>query len=118
MTKIIEILELFNEIDFTCDCISICETTISDASKALKKDPQSSELNEIFESASSDKAKLDKKLETLKEKFNSLVEQLKADPEAIQEVEKTTMVPERLKKALNFLKMELTSPKGYEKPEE
>lgn len=118
MSKLIEMLETFNEIDFTCDCISICETTMSDASKALKRDSQSSELNTIFESASSDKVKLEKKLEGLKVRFNSLVEQAKADPAFLQEIEKTTIVPERLKKALGYLKAELSAPKGYEKPEE
>ena len=45
------------------------------------------------------------------------MEQVKADPEFIQEIEKTTLVPERLKKALIAIKSELTTPKGYEKNE-
>ena len=119
MSKLFDILEIFNEIEFTSECINICETTISDATRALKRDAGSAELNAILQSATDDKKRLGDKFTALKEKFNKLIEQAKSDPEFIQEIEKTTIVPERLKKAFLAIKAELTSTsKGYEKPEE
>ena len=118
MSKLFEILEIFNEIDFTCDCIKICETTMSDATRALKKDEDSNELKAIYESARSDKERLTNKFEGLKEKFNSLLEQARGDEEFIQDLEKTTLVPERHKKAFMAIKAELTSSKGVEKSEQ
>ena len=118
MSKLFDILEIFNEIDFTSDCINICETTIDDATRALKRDSGSSELNAILQSATDDKKRLTDKFNALKDKFNKLIDQAKADSEFIQELEKTTIVPERLKKAFLAIKAELTSTqKGYEKPE-
>ena len=84
----------------------------------MEKNPGSSDLGEIYESARADKERAETKLKGLKESFDKLMAQAKADPEFIQEIEKTTIVPERLKKAFVALKSEFKSQKGYEKPEE
>ncbi len=115
MSKLVEILEIYDEIEFNYNCIQFCDKAMEDASKALKKDPDSSELKAIYESARTDKDRISGKLKGLEEKFNTLFEQVKADPEFVQEIEKTTIVPERLKKAFSALKAELTSPKAAEK---
>lgn len=118
MSKLVEILEIFNEIEFTFSCIKICETTMADAKRAMEKDSDSNELKAIYESARADKDRAETKLKGLKESFDKFMSQAKADPEFIQEIEKTTIVPERLKKAFIAVKSKLTTQKGYEKPEE
>ena len=71
MSKLVEILEIFNEIEFTFGCIKICETTMADAKRAMEKDSNSNDLKAIYESARADKERAEAKLKGLKEILNT-----------------------------------------------
>ena len=118
MSKLIGVFEAFNGLDSIEELIKTCELTMKDATKALEKDKDSSELKAIYEAAQHDKKLLLEYHERLKREYSELLEKVKADPEFIAELESTTKVPKEFKKALESLKQELLSQKAYEKPEE
>ena len=118
MSKLlIDILEIYNEIDFTCECIRLYTQTINDAKKA-REQYSDNELDDLSKLSEESKKQLEEKYQGLKEMLSKLLEQVKKDPKFMQELENSTIVPERLKTSMVYLKAELNSSKANEKGQE
>ncbi len=114
MSKLYELFESYNTVTSMCDLIRICKTTENDAVKALEKDPYSEELISIYYRAKCDREFLENFYGEMKDEYESLYAEVKNDKDFIEEVEKTTDVPEEYELILVALKSELGL-KGDEK---
>ena len=115
MSKLFEILEIFNEIDFTCDCIKICETTMSDASNLLKKEPESQELKAIFNRAHMDHKLLSSMHEDFKMYYDELYHKYSRDAEFVNEVMNAKDIPEEYELIFAGLKADIMNINAIEK---
>ena len=118
MSKLINVLELLNDIEEAEMLIRICNVAMKDAEKALVNDKTSKELMRIYESAEDDKESLMRYHKELSVQLCEMLDSLENDSAFLYELETTHEVNEDYKKSFAKLKDKMLASKAKEKSEE
>jgi SPX domain protein involved in polyphosphate accumulation len=114
MSKLYEVMEAYSDVQSVCEVEMRCKKMIEETAKLLESSPEDGALKRMHEGAKSDLVTLEAFREELIAKFDDMYEKYLSDPEFVEEVEKTPVVPEEYKELLVALKAEVAARKGKE----
>jgi len=118
MSKLNDLMEAYKVVSELCEYRRIVETTMKDALRALKTDPNSEELLAIYYNAKLDYERIDFIYKEAKAEYDELYKKLKKDASFLEQLKCTTDVPEEYRHILAGLRSDLGIAIGFEMGQE
>jgi hypothetical protein len=114
MSKLYDLMEAYKVVSEMCEYRKIVETTMKDALRALKTDPDSEELLGIYYFAKLDYERADMLYKELKAEYDELYKKSKKDVDFLEQLKYTTDVPEEYRHILAALRSDAGIAVGFE----
>lgn len=118
MSKLYDVLDAYKIVSEMCEYMKITKTTMNDALRALKTDPDSEELLRIYYNAKMDYERVEAIYRELKAEYDELYKEAKTDATFLEQLKYATNVPEEYRHLIAALRSDAGIAIGFEMGQE